>query len=78
MTLTNDLPLTLDTWRSFLLTDWFTLCRGHGTTRLRDFRARATGTIPAAPARQRRASPAGRWQAARRLLPGERLVQTLR
>jgi hypothetical protein len=46
VTLTNDLPLTLDTWRPFLLTDWFTLCRGHGTTRLRDFRAHATGTIP--------------------------------
>jgi predicted RNA methylase len=46
VTLTNDLPLTQGTWRPFLLTDWFTLRRGHGTTRLRDFRAHATGTIP--------------------------------
>jgi hypothetical protein len=46
VTLTNDLPLTLDTWRPCLLTDWFTLCRGHGTTRLRDYRAHTTGTIP--------------------------------
>lgn len=46
VTLTNDLPLTLDTWRPFRLTDFFTVCRGHVTTRLRDCRATATGRIP--------------------------------